>query len=305
MGCCHSTNSSPHEAPHEANARNVPFPQHSSGAALEASLVQNDGIPPSMMSHLIVPSSRPNLPIRAPSPLARSPKNTSPLPPPWTRSWLERQRREFFETRVSGHAEIWATLERVCGLLQQNNIAEAQVLLNAGNIACPDGRFARGRGRTRDGRHKGGVYDEQGFLYDIPDWAVTDPADIIEDSHEKEIDAGSDGTHDDEVGYEDGKGPTSPGKEDKGKGRADDVDLGEKVQVRARPSNSDKDVVVSAHSRQPARVVVEQIKEKIGGGNVRLMFKGKSVDESKPLSEYGWTTKDVVNAFVLNDPAAR
>lgn len=294
MGCCHSTDRSVAPGAVDDGSRDNALARDQAARS----------IPPpgqSTRSHLPQSSFRPNQPIRAPSPLARSPKNVSNVLPPWTRSHLEQQRRFFFETRVTGHADIWATLQEVCTLLRQNDLAGAQVILDAANISCPNGRFAKGRGRNRDGRGKGGgVYDEQGVLYDIPEWVVVDPADIIEETHEKEIDAGSDGAEDDEIPYEgDDIGPASPGKEDKGKGRAEDVDMGEKVKLKCRLSTS-QDMVVDYHSKQPAKAVVEGLKEQIGSKNVKLMFRGKVVDQSKPLSEIGWTVRDVLSAFVTN-----
>ncbi|EME50189.1 hypothetical protein DOTSEDRAFT_68901 [Dothistroma septosporum NZE10] len=296
MGCCHSRVQGPDSDVDPPDA----VPRQSQSANQNQSISPPRATP---RSGLPTSSTRPNQPLRAPSPLARSPKNVSNVLPPWTRSHLEKERQIFFETRVSGNLEVWTTLGQVCLLLRQNNLPDAQAILDATNISCPNGRFARGRGRSRDGRGKGGgVYDAQGLLYDIPDWVVVDPADIIEEEHEKEIDAGSDGAED-EV-YEDkrdGIGPASPGKEDKGKGRADEVDMGEKVKVRCRLSTSQGDLLVDYWSRQPARYVAERIKEMTGQGKVKLMFMGKVVDEGKPLGECGWTGNHIVSVFVLNE----
>lgn len=201
---------------------------------------------------------------------------------------------------MTGHAEIWAVLQEVCQLLRRNELQQAQAVLDAANISCPNGRFAKGRGRNRD-RKGGGVFDERGVLYDIPEWVVVDPGDVIEDGHphhEKDIDGGSDGADDDEGPYE-GDG-IRISREDKGKGRAEDLDLGEKVTVRCRLSSSAVDKVVEYHTKQPAGVVVERVREHFGGANVRVMFRGRVVDESKPLSECGWTSKDMLSVFVTN-----
>ena len=75
--------------------------------------------------------------------------------------------------------------------------------------------------------------------------------------------------------------------------------MGEKVKLKCRLSTS-QDMVVDYHSKQPAKAVVEGLKEQIGSKNVKLMFRGKVVDQSKPLSEIGWTVRDVLSAFVTN-----
>lgn len=96
-----------------------------------------------------VGQNRPNQPVRSPSPLARSPKNVSNKPPPWTRSHLEKQRADFFDTRVTGSPEIWTALRRVSEMLRAGDVGNAQAIMDAANVSCPTGRFARPRGKDR------------------------------------------------------------------------------------------------------------------------------------------------------------
>lgn len=282
MGCCHSTASAdPHlRQPVDGHAELAP--NNSSQAAIN---------PPA-------PPIRPNAPIRAPSSVRKSPSNLPQLPPPWTRSQLEAQRAEFFDTRVTGIPEAWQALREVCQLVRRAGraeMADAQALLDASGLTCPHGRIARGRS-TRDRSVKGGIYDEAGNRYDIPDWVLADPEDTVEDEGEKEIDSGgaADGESDDE-----GAGaPESHPQRHKGKERARDI--GEVVHLRARLSDRSTDVVVEVGMLEPIGVVTERIREQARVQRVQLMYLGHKLADGTLLGECGWKKDDVLNAMVFD-----
>ena len=213
-------------------------------------------------------------------------------PPPWTRSQLEREREAFFDTRVSGHDEVWKALRLVCEMLRKDDLPEAQGILDAMNITCPNGRVARGRGRNRE---KGGLYDERGELYDIPAWIITDPEDIVEDegTEKDPAVAAEGGDADDSID------PTATARrrDEKGKGRAEDP--GDIVQVRARLSDRGTDVVISAGTKQKVGVIVKEIHSRIGTKRLRLMYLGKTLDERTTLEESPWQPGHVLNAMVF------
>ena len=236
------------------------------------------------------PNDRPNIPIRPLTPITRSPSKVSNQPPPWTRKHLEDERTAFFDTRVSGNDEVWKALRVVCELVRNREIAEAQGILDALNITCPTGRIARDRGKHGQ---RGGVYDERGQLYDIPAWVVTDPDDIIEDM---EKDTGTIGaTRDEEA--EAGVEGSSPPKDEKGKGRAED--RGEILSLRARLSNTGSDVKVKVGSKEQVVEAIRQIQQQIGPKRVRLMYLGKTLDEHSVLDQTPWKPGHVVNALVF------
>ena len=232
--------------------------------------------------------ARPNQPIRPPSPLPTSPAHIVHCPPPWTRSHLERERDAFFDTRVTGDEEAWKALRMACETLRQHDLPAAQGILDAMGLTCPHGRVASGRGRDRV---KGGIYDERGVLYELPGWVVADPQDVVEGEDEEKEDgaAGGASTADPACG-------ASSQKDEKGKGRAEDI--GPAVRMRCRLSDRATDVVVDVGSKQRVAVVIRKIQEQIGSKRIRLMYLGKTWNEGCTIEETGWREGNVVNALV-------
>jgi hypothetical protein len=103
-----------------------------------------------------------NVPLQLPSPW-RSVDRT------WTHSQLERERSEFFETRVTGHPEIWGALKNVSELLREGELATAQGILEAAGVTTPTGNLIEG------------CYDEAGNLYRLPETIILDPTNVIPD----------------------------------------------------------------------------------------------------------------------------
>lgn len=91
----------------------------------------------------------------------------------WTRAQLDREREEFFDTRVTGRAEIWAAVSTAITLMQAGDITTAQGIIDAAGITVPTGNLCEG------------CYDEQGVLYRLPQCIVSDPENMIS-SHEEE-----------------------------------------------------------------------------------------------------------------------
>ena len=161
----------------------------------------------------------------------------------WTRSGLDRERTEFFETRVTGHTEIWATLKIVVGLVQDGDIPTAQSMLDAAAITLPTGDL------------KNGAYDEAGNLYQMPEHIVSDPTNIILDQSRDEVksEASMDGTDDEELERK---------REEKGKAVVKDM-----IKVKARLSDrGGPDVVVSMGKDQAVRTLVKRIAEEANVG---------------------------------------
>lgn len=179
-------------------------------------------------------------------------------------------------------------MRQACELLRLGDLAGAQAILDALNMSCPSGRVSRGRGRDRG---NGGVYDERGELYDIPNWVVVDPRDIVEDNDDK---IGIDGPDDSDDAL-DGDEDAARKREEKGKGRA--VDLGEETKVKVRFSDGTADLEISFGAKQNAGVVVKKVLEQ-RGERVTLMHLGKKIDEKQTLEAQGWHTGNVLNAFL-------
>lgn len=88
----------------------------------------------------------------------------------WNRADLDRERREFFETRVTGRPEVWAALAAAITIMRGNDLATAQSIINAAGVTIPTGDLCEG------------CYDEQGVLYRLPQCIVSDPENMAETS---------------------------------------------------------------------------------------------------------------------------
>lgn len=156
---------------------------------------------------------------------------------------MDRERTEFFETRVTGHTEIWATLKVVVGLVQDGDIATAQSILDAAAITLPTGDL------------KNGAYDEAGNLYQLPEHIVSDPTNIILDQPRDEVkgEVSIDATDDEELERK---------REEKGKAVVKDM-----IKVKARLSDGGgPDVVVSIGKEQTVRTLARRIGEEASVG---------------------------------------
>lgn len=221
---------------------------------------------------------RPNQALHAPLPVASSPADMTRRA--WTRAELGRQRDAFFDTRVTGAAEVWAALKLVCDMLREGNVKDAQGTLDAAGLTCPTGSVVGGRGR------RGGVYDDKGELYDVPGWIVADPADVVED--DVALDKEKAG-----LMAAEGLGMVEA------KAQEQDVEIGQVVKVKARLSGKETDVVVSVGMEQRVGVLVDKIKAKADVKSVRLILFGRMLGENQKLSETGWAPGHVLNAFVF------
>lgn len=197
---------------------------------------------------------------------------------PWTRSRLDSEREAFFDTRVTGSAEVWNALRLVCECLRRGEVAQAQGILDAVGLNVPDGKVAigsepRSRGRTRK---TGGVFDERGVGYDIPAWVVADPEDVVDEGEAEELG-------------------------EKGKGKVGEVDVGEMVTLKARLSDRSLDVVVKIGMGQTAALVCAEVQKRIGPRKIRLLYLGQVWAETKTLEELGYQEGNVVSVFVFDE----
>ncbi|CAK7201777.1 hypothetical protein SEUCBS139899_004492 [Sporothrix eucalyptigena] len=132
----------------------------------------------------------------------------------WTRHSIDRERTDFFDTRVTGRAEIWQTLHAALEILWEADLlrdttsgggtlattatsptfpasptngsgsaeidearATAQTILDAADITLPTGDMAQG------------AYDAFGNFYALPAWIVSDPTNLDNDpQHNSDLD---------------------------------------------------------------------------------------------------------------------
>ncbi|KAK4691488.1 hypothetical protein P7C71_g5523, partial [Lecanoromycetidae sp. Uapishka_2] len=195
----------------------------------------------------------------------------------WTRSELVRERQEFFDTRVTGHVEIWATLKSVIELLADGDVATAQSILDAAAITVPTGDL------------KNGAYDEAGNLYQLPEHVISDPTNLILDQEIKKGELSNDMTDDDEE--------LERKREEKGKTVLKTSDM---VKVKARLSDrGGPDVVVTIGKDQAVRILIRRIQEEANIGKVKIAYMGKILKDGETLQAQGWREGHVVNALVF------
>ncbi len=149
---------------------------------------------------------------------------------------LDRQRVDYFDTGVGlgGSSEIWATLQTVCEEFRNGNIEEASAILAAAGCTCPTGNLWGTRTR-------GGVFDDRGEWYAIPDWCLGDPEGVIDND--------SNG----------GKGEVETVVRNRGKAPAKSVV--KPMKVRTRLSHVSRDILVAIDMDDPVRILVERVRE--------------------------------------------
>ncbi|KAI9814450.1 MAG: hypothetical protein M1827_003306 [Pycnora praestabilis] len=199
----------------------------------------------------------------------------------WTKGELERERQEFFETRVSGRQEIWRTLHMVVGLMD-TELETAQGVLDAAGVTVPTGDLVNG------------AYDEIGNFYQVPEQCVSDPMNVIISTDP----AGAAGKGEDlEESDED---ELERRREEKGKGV---MHAAQMFTVKARLSDrGGPDVQITMSKEQNIRVLSRKVQEEAGlpgKGKVKIAYMGKILKDSEPLHTQGWKEGHVVNALVF------
>jgi hypothetical protein len=201
----------------------------------------------------------------------------------WTRTDLDLQRTEFFDTRVTGRPEIWQVLRTALEILWEADIrkaagleivdedgteclATAQGLLQAAEVTLPTGDLSNG------------AYDSLGNYYALPEWVVSDPSNVVEDTRRRtkgaqhdrkgEDDLTGDDTPDDEAGEMD-EDEVLRRREEKGKGV---MDVKKLVKVRARLSDNHPDVIISMAADETVRSLARKIGDESGVGHLFVCY---------------------------------
>ncbi|SPO04132.1 related to ubiquitin domain protein [Cephalotrichum gorgonifer] len=216
----------------------------------------------------------------------------------WTRSALDRERADFFDTRVTGRPEIWQTLHVVLQVLWEEHpagsdddgtggLATAQSILDAAEITLPTGDLTQG------------AYDNLGNYYAFHEWIVSDPTDLAPEEDEE---AGAEEDEDGKgaVPFEEGEDDEAlRRREEKGKGVLNARDL---VTVYARLSENARDIKISVATGESVRSVARTVLEESGlpeNKRIRIAYMGKILKENASLEDQGWKKGHVVNALVF------
>ncbi|KAI1747425.1 hypothetical protein F4782DRAFT_543556 [Xylaria castorea] len=227
----------------------------------------------------------------------------------WTRPDLDLQRTEFFDTRVTGRSEVWQVIRTALEAMWESDIrrtagvepvdddgtdglATAQELLKAAEVTLPTGDLSNG------------VYDSLGNYYALPEWIVSDPTNVAEDSRIRRESVDRDGKADDDLTED----TTEEVDEDEALRRREEkgkavVDIKNLVKVRARLSENYPDVVIGIDADESVRSLSRKIAEESGlpsTRQVRIAYMGKILKENMSLQSQGWQKDHVVNALVFN-----
>lgn len=241
----------------------------------------------------------------------------------WTRSQLQREREEFFETRVAGDPNVWTALKVICDLLRNGDVKGAQAIMDTVGLTCPTGRIKSEKPRKTAGndRRKGGVFDARGKSYDLPGWVIMDPMDIVEDDVNVDGDGEKVGDDDDDEdddeedeegdGDNDENGQLKKAREEKRKERAEK----DMIIIRVRMSDSGGDEQISMGKKQKVKVLIRKLQDRMNEqkgktedaavssfnnseGKIKVMYLGKILSEDKTLIDQGWQEGHVVNALI-------
>ncbi|KIN02012.1 hypothetical protein OIDMADRAFT_28138 [Oidiodendron maius Zn] len=281
MGCCLSTSSpsSPYTAgPAHSSSRAINSSQPQSQAALPRPSThasnQTDG-PPTDHAHAL--SRHINRPLR---PHVWKSKGRS-----WTGPELEREREDFFHTRVTGRPEIWQTLRVALDILwtggddmdNDGGIATAQQILTAAEITVPSGDLADG------------AYDSFGAFYPLPEHIVSDPANIVQAVTLEAAGKGEESENTKEVTIVEGNKVARPE---------------EKISVKARRSDGVvKDLVIKASKKDSIQFLSVKFMEAAKlqpPKRLKLAYMGRLLRPSESLETEGWEEGHVLNALIFD-----
>ncbi|CAN9396376.1 unnamed protein product [Alternaria alternata] len=169
----------------------------------------------------------------------------------WTRSRLEKERGDWWDTQVTGSEQIWRAVRLVAHYLQAGELQEAQTMLDANDCTCPTGLLWRG------------VYDPTGVQYKIPEWVVVEPEGLAEEDDMDDKDVAGDAR--------------SSAIQESLDDPVDDDSNG-LIRVRIRTSHDQKDVPVVIRMRDTVAIIIEKLKQQAkldSTVKVRLAYGGR------------------------------
>ncbi|RJE26375.1 ubiquitin domain protein [Aspergillus sclerotialis] len=217
----------------------------------------------------------------------------------WSRAQLDQERKEFFETRVTGRQEVWAALSATISFMYAGDYATAQSIIDAAGVTVPTGDLCEG------------CYDERGVLYRLPQCIVSDPENMVEDDESSDFPGNDDldtvsecKMATDDASGDDLISEDMERRRDE-KGKTSERDL---IRVRARLSDrGDADLVLSVGKGQSVGFVARRIHEEAElheHQRVKIAYLGKVLKEHRSLVEQGYMTGNVINALVVSRSSA-
>lgn len=157
----------------------------------------------------------------------------------WTRSRLEKERNDWWDTQVTGSQEVWGAIRLAVQSLQAGKLRDAQGWLETMECTCPTGCLWKG------------VYDSTGVLYKLPEWLVVEPEGLVPDT--------TDGLGED--GPAGGGAAAAAAGTDDAQDDEDEDEDDEPMLVRARISRTGRDVTLKLRRKEQVASIVQKIKE--------------------------------------------
>ncbi|KAK9774647.1 hypothetical protein SCAR479_08732 [Seiridium cardinale] len=225
----------------------------------------------------------------------------------WTRAQLDKEREDFFDTRVTGRPEVWQTIHaalrelwdadtsrrvaaKVDGDATQDDpaLGIAQGILRAAEVTLPTGDMANG------------VYDSLGQYYTLPEWIVRDPVNVATVGNQAKVevdrkcDLASGGESSEEVDADE----ALRRREEKGKAV---VDPKTTTKIRIRISETARDIIVRVSPDESVRSVGQKALQQSGldpsTRRIRLFYLGKPLKDDASLASQGHNKDHIINAF--------
>jgi hypothetical protein len=237
-------------------------------------------------------TNRPNKPLRIP-------RAWSSVDKTWTRNELDRERKAFFDTRVTNEAAIWNAINQACEVLwtggdsgdDDAGLGTAQTILDAAEITLPSGDLVAG------------CYDRLGNHYRLPAYVVSDPTNL---AAAEPANLGTDGAAEEEVGSnETAETEDELQRRREAKGKAvEDLMV---IEIK-RSDLAEKRHKIQINRLDPCRVVARKVEEQTQLNptkTVRLYYRGKKLKESMSLMGNDWKAGDIISAMVFERDRAQ
>ena len=146
----------------------------------------------------------------------------------WTRSRLEKERNDWWDTQVTGSQEVWGAIWLAAQSLQAGKLKDAQQWLETMECTCPTGCLWKG------------VYDSTGIMYKVPEWLIVEPEGLVAEADSDEDAA---------------MGAAEVAQE------SDDEEDDEPSLVRVRISRNGHDVALKIRRKEQIMSIVEKLKK--------------------------------------------
>ncbi|KAK8800729.1 hypothetical protein WA158_000054 [Blastocystis sp. Blastoise] len=176
---------------------------------------------------------------------------------------LQQMRKEFWDNRVEGDLDKWASLKQVCELMLQNKYAEANSLFDELSLQIPNGDLSL-------------CIDTSDFKYRIEKYCYSTPSNLLEAKYERQSEVKTNEEHEFKVRVQCAR-----------------MDEEMPISIRLIPKDS---------VEKMKTVIKEQIHDKIKQDftleQLRLIYMGQEMKVTKELKDYKIEPDSVIMGFL-------